>query len=109
MNSHRRDFLKNTALAAAPLLVPRRAFGANDRVAYAVIGTGGRGRALNRVFQKQGAQCVALCDVYEPNLQAAQKDSPADAKTYVDYHDLLAQKGIDAIVIASPDHHHFPM
>jgi predicted dehydrogenase len=30
-------------------------------------------------------------------------------KTYVDYHDLLAQKDLDAVVIATPDHHHCPM
>ena len=109
MEPNRRDFLKNAAIASAPMFVPRSAWGANDRIAYGVIGTGGRGRYLNRNFQKLGAQCVALCDVYDAHLEATKKDSPADAKTYVDYHDLLAQPGIDAIVIASPDHHHFPM
>lgn len=105
----RRDFLKTTAIASAPLFVPRSAFGANDRISYGLIGTGGRGRNLNRTFQRLGNQCVALCDVYEPHLELAKKDSPADVKTYVDYHDLLAQPGIDAVVIASPDHHHCPM
>ena len=105
----RRDFLKTTAIAGAPLFVPRSAFGANDRISYGLIGTGGRGRNLNRTFQRLGNQCVALCDVYEPHLELAKKDSPADVKTYVDYHDLLAQPGIDAVVIASPDHHHCPM
>ena len=109
MESNRRDFLKSSAIAGAPLFVPRRAFGANDRISYGLIGSGGRGRSLNRAFQKVGAQCVALCDVYEPHLDLARKDSPADVKTYVDYHDLLAQPGIDAVVIASPDHHHCPM
>ena len=109
MDSNRRDFIKAGALTAAPLFVPRSAFGANDRISYGLIGAGGRGRYLNRNFQKLGAQCVALCDVYQPNLDAAHKDSPADAKTYVDYHDLLAQKELDAVVIASPDHHHCPM
>jgi predicted dehydrogenase len=104
----RRDFLKSTAIAA-PLFVPRSAFGANDRISYGLIGSGGRGRNLNRTFQRLGNQCVALCDVYEPHLELAKKDSPADVKTYVDYHDLLAQPGIDAVVIASPDHHHCPM
>jgi predicted dehydrogenase len=51
---------------------------------------------------------VALCDVYEPNVQAALKQSP-DAKTYLDYHELLQQSGMDAVVVASPDHHHCPM
>jgi predicted dehydrogenase len=73
-----------------------------------VIATGGRGRSVNSIFLKQGGECVALCDVYEPNLQAAQKQAP-QAKTFVDYHELLAEKGIDAVLIASPDHQHCPM
>jgi predicted dehydrogenase len=30
-------------------------------------------------------------------------------KTYVDYEELLAQPGLDCIVIATPDHQHMPM
>src|SRR6476659_2644970 len=103
----RREFLAGAALASAPLFVPSSAFGANDRITYGLIATGGRGRYLNERFQALGSQCVALCDVYEPNLEAAKKQSP-DAKTFVDYKDLLAEK-VDAVVIASPDHHHAPM
>src|SRR5262245_57662841 len=100
MQSNRRDFLK--VASAAPLFVPKSAFGANDRITYGLIATGGRGRYLNRNFQKLEAQCVALCDVYEPHLEEAKKDSPADAKTYLDYHELLQQPGIDAVVLAGP-------
>jgi predicted dehydrogenase len=106
MSQDRRSFLATT-LAAAPLFVPRSAFGANDRVAYGLIGSGGRGRYLQGNFQKLGAECVAIAEVYEPNLNAALKATPA-AKTYVDYHDLLAQQGIDAVVVATPDHQHAP-
>jgi len=106
MESNRRKFL--ASLAAAPMFVPRKAWGANDRLTYGVIAAGGRGRYLNRKFQELGAQCVALCDVYEPYLELAKQDSP-QAKTYVDYHDLLAQPGIDAVILAGPDHHHCPM
>lgn len=111
MESNRRTFFKQSvgALAAAPMFIPQSAFGANDRIAYGLIGSGGRGQYLNKMFQKLGAQCVALCDVYDVHLKAAKKDSPADVKTYVDYQDLLAQPGIDAVVTASPDHHHCPM
>ena len=108
MRQDRRQFLV-AATAAAPLFVPQSAFGANDRINYAVIATGGRGRSVSRVFQKLGAQCVALCDVYQPNLDQAKKDAP-DAKTYSNYHELLSQeKSLDAVLIASPDHHHCPM
>jgi predicted dehydrogenase len=107
MSQDRRKFLAS-ALSAAPLFVPRSAWGANDRLAYGLIGSGGRGRYLQGNFQKLGAECVAVAEVYEPNLQNALKTTP-DARPYVDYHDLLSQSGIDAVVIASPDHQHAPM
>src|SRR5690348_11695230 len=103
MEQDRRKFIASSmALAAAPLMMPRSASAANDRLVYGVIGTGGRGRYLSRNFQKLGAQCVAVSDVYEPNLEKALADSP-DARRYVDYHELLKQEGIDAVVIATPD------
>lgn len=106
MKQDRRTFLTG-ALSAAPLLIPRGAWGANDRLSYGLIGAGGRGRYLNKNFQKLGAQCVAVCDVYEPNLEAGLKDSQG-AKGYMDYKELLAQPGMDAVVIATPDHQHCP-
>src|SRR5579863_431728 len=108
MEQDRRNFLKQSlGLATAPMFVPRSAWGANDRLAYGVIGTGGRGRYLNKNFQKLGAECVAVCDVYEPNVEKALADSPG-AKSYIDYHELLRQSGMDAVVIATPDHQHYP-
>lgn len=106
---NRRNLLKTAALSAAPLFVPRKVWGANERLSYGVIGTGGRGRYLNDKFQKAGAQCVALCDVYEPYLDEARKTSPPDAKTYLDYHDLLARNDTDFVIVATPDHQHYPM
>jgi predicted dehydrogenase len=108
MAIERREFLTTAAVAAAPMLVPASAWGANDRLGYGLIATGGRGRYLNGYFQKLGAQCLALCDVYEPHLDAARKQSP-EAKTFVEYRELLEMKELDAVVIASPDHHHCPM
>ena len=52
-------------------------------------------------FQKLGAECVAIAEVYGLNTLRSVKDSP-DAKTYVDYHELLAQTGIDAVVWRRP-------
>ncbi len=106
MQSNRRSFLK--ASVAAPMFVPRSAWGANDRPAFGVIGTGSRARWLNQTFQKLGAQCAALADPYEVNLDEARKQSPSDAKAYENYKDLLAQKGIDFVVIGTPDHWHCP-
>lgn len=102
MKTARREFLK-----AAPLILPAAARGANDRPAYGLIGSGNRGRFVSRLCQKNGAQCVAVCDVYEPNLQLGLKDSPG-AKGYVDARELLEQQGSDFVIIATPDHHHCP-
>jgi hypothetical protein len=34
---------------------------------------------------------VTVCDVYAPTLERARSESPKDVKTYVNYHDMLAQ------------------
>ncbi len=105
MEANRREFLGR---AAAPMIASATVWGANDRVTYGMIGTGSRGRWLNQAFQKLGAQCVALCDVYQPHLELARNQSPKDARPYADYHDLLAHPGLDSVVIATPDHQHAP-
>jgi predicted dehydrogenase len=106
MQQDRRKFL--VSALAAPMFVPRSAWGANDRLAYGLIGAGGRGRYLSQNFQKLGAECVAVAEVYEPRLEQAVAAAPG-AKGYVDYHELLAKPGLDAVVVATPDHHHCPM
>lgn len=102
----RRQLLSNSA-GAGLIAASAGVLGANERPAYGVIGAGARGRYLSTIFQKLGAQCVALCEVYEPHLELTRKDAPA-AKTYVDHQDLLAETGLDFVVIATPDHHHCP-
>lgn len=99
---NRRVFLTATALASG------KVWGANERIAYGLIGAGGRGRSLSKAFQSLGAQCVAVCDAYDLNLERGLQDA-AGAKGYLEYRDLLAHPGLDAVVIATPDHHHCPM
>jgi len=101
--------MRTAAAGAAPLFVPRSAWGANNRPNFALIGAGGRGRYLNRIFQQDGPKCVAIAEVYEPNMEEALKGAPG-ARRYVDYHELLQkEKDIDFVVLAGPDHHHCPM
>ena len=108
MRQDRRTFLTTATLAAGPMFIPRKAWGANDRISYGLIGAGGRGRGVSRTFQALGAQCVAVSDVYEPHLELGLKGAEG-ARSYLDYHDLLAHKELDAVLIATPDHHHCPM
>jgi predicted dehydrogenase len=56
-----------------------------------------------------GAEVAAVCDVYEPNLQAGLKLASAGAKSYDDYRRLLEDRTIEAVVIATPDHWHARM
>ncbi|MFN9084281.1 MAG: Gfo/Idh/MocA family protein, partial [Acidobacteriota bacterium] len=97
----RRAWLGAAASVAAAAQSP------NSEITFGVIATGGRGRYLQERFQRLGARCVALCDVYSPNLDKAAALSP-EARRYTNYRELLGQK-MDCVVIASPDHQHWPM
>jgi predicted dehydrogenase len=52
---------------------------------------------------------AAVCDVYEPNLEAGLKAANTGAKAYNNYKRLLEDKTLDAVVIATPDHWHAQM
>lgn len=83
--------------------------GANDRVRAGIIGSGGRGRLLTAEFKEVGAEMAAVCDVYQPNLEAGLKAANTGAKAYSDYRRMLEDKSLDAVVVATPDHWHARM
>jgi predicted dehydrogenase len=84
-----------------------RALGSNDRVRLGFIGLGNRGDQLLDAFLiHKDAQIVAMCDVYEPYLHAAQKKIGGKAHLYHDFRKLIDEKEIDAVVVATPDHWH---
>jgi predicted dehydrogenase len=107
----RRRFLQTSAgLSAAAgfagtLLSPSRVLGANERLDIGVIGVGGRGAGDLAAVASQNI--VALCDVDENRLDAAAARHPS-AKKYTDYRELLERAKLDAVVVATPDHHHAP-
>jgi predicted dehydrogenase len=83
--------------------------GANERVRTGIIGAGGRGRYLTGEFKEIGAEMAAVCDIYESNLQEGLKAANTGAQAFSDYKKLLADKTIDAVVVATPDHWHARM
>src|SRR6266446_268401 len=91
----RRSFLAASAATAAASALPASAqpVGANERINIGLIGTGGRCRHLMPALAKvPNTRMIALCDVYEPNLEQAQKLAEPKAFTTRDYHALLARK-----------------
>lgn len=103
----RRDFLKQAAMGtAAFMLAPSRVLGANDRVRVGMIGVGGRGQELLRqVIAVPNAELVAIADIYPRRFDEAKKYAP-NLKTFSDHRQLLDQKDIDAVIVASPLHIH---
>src|ERR1700730_14828707 len=82
----------------------------SKQITAGVIGSGGRGRYLESVFKSDpGVRLAAVCDVYEPNLEAGLSAAGNQAKAYRHYKALLDDKTIDAVIIATPEHWHHRM
>lgn len=100
---NRRQFVAASAASVLPVA------GANERLQGAVIGCGGRGTYLLKELQEIGAEIRAICEVYEPRLQAAVQLTKGRARGYLEYRDLLQDPSIDFVVVATPDHWHAQM
>src|ERR1035441_4232442 len=132
----RRDFVKksmNAGIAAWTAASAGRVFGANERLRVGLIGCGGRGTFDARLMRgtpediqavasenyhdgnldprlkdARNVEIAALCDVYESKIAAAQRWAPA-ARTFPDFRSLLADKDIDAVIVATMDQWHASM
>lgn len=113
----RRQFLKGaaaltTASAVFPQIVPRHVVGGqgftppSETVNVAIIGTGVMGVPTIRSAHKAGARIAALCDVDGARVAPVHAQF-SDASLYTDYRRLLEkEKGIDAVIVSTPDHTH---
>ena len=104
----RRTFLRHSALAGIAILADAnsaRTYAQNNRLSIGCIGVGGRGKT--HVDEASREHIVALCDVDRKRLGQAATWHPK-AKTYADYRRLFdAEKGLNAVFVATPDHSHF--
>ena len=118
---HRRDIVRlgvqSAGAAFTTAIFTGNLKGANDRIRVAFIGTGRQGVGnMGSAMAHPEVEVAAVCDVYQPNLEKAQARSargPAGepgarpaAKGVKDFREILADKSIDAVCIATPDHWH---
>ena len=114
MGITRRQFVKRSSVAAAavslPMLIPARAFGANEKLNIAVIGAGGRGGADARMFLHED-NVIAFCDVDEAWFKKRNGHIKElhGIKLWKDYRVMFDKigKDIDAVIIGTPEHVHF--
>jgi predicted dehydrogenase len=106
----RRRFLAGTAAAGTLSIIPRHVLGApgqpsaNNRLNVAAVGVGGMGS--NDIRRVPTENVVAICDVDAGRATAAAKPFPK-ARIYADFRKMFdAEKGIDAVMVATPDHNH---
>jgi myo-inositol 2-dehydrogenase / D-chiro-inositol 1-dehydrogenase len=103
----RRDLVLSGAATSLLILKPQLvgAAQANSALSVGLIGCGRRGTYVSGLFAKnEYAKIAALCDIYDDQLAAAtQKFS--GARTFKNYHDLLASD-VDAVYIATPPYLH---
>jgi predicted dehydrogenase len=122
----RRNFLRAAGVTAAaagfPAIVPSSVFGQyapSKRINVGAIGTGRISRVhdLPGILQYNDARIVAVCDLdahrvadgkkFVEDYYAKKAGKPYEGvKTYGNYHELLANPDIDAVVISTPDHWH---
>lgn len=115
---NRRSFIAGAAgagiAARAFARTQGRVIGANDRINMAVIGTGGRGTEVIKTFHKinkedNTCQIVQACDVYRRRVEELKRffaGEGVDVKTTLDWREVVNNRDVDAVLVATPDHWH---
>ncbi len=110
---NRRRFLHSSVAALGAAALPIRAdepkkASPNERLHVGVIGVAAQGAySWGELRKLPNTEIVALCDVHQTRIGPAREAFPK-ASFDVDFRKLIDRKGIDAIVVATPDHMHAP-
>lgn len=94
-----------------PTIIPKEAFGANDRIRVAVLGVNGRGKNhISDVMRQPHVEVAALCDPDSKILNQSAKSFEDTYKKKIrieqDFRKLYDAKDIDAVTLATPNHWH---
>jgi len=92
----------------------KRVIGSNDRINIAFLGTGGRSfghrRMVQGSYQDKNLVVVAVCDLWKQNREKAAADClekfDTKVKQFKYSEELLKDKDVDAVMIATGDHQH---
>ncbi len=110
----RRNFIKKTGLLAGGVLfqeeIAKALIQPMNPVSIGIIGCGDRGRGLMQVMQelKSNFKIAAICDVLEFRLEEARATlKDPEVKSHRDYHTILEDKNIAAVIIAVPLSEHY--
>ena len=120
---NRRRFVGDSAKGAASLTAAatvlatsKKAVSANEKIVMATIGTGGRGQSLASGFAKwPEVEFAYLCDADRERdgmgklADALENEKDRRPKIVQDYHQVLEDKEVDAVIVATNDHWHGPM
>jgi predicted dehydrogenase len=80
---------------------------ASERLRVGIIGVAGKGESNWQAVAAAGAEIAAICDVDESRLDKIKAAHPK-APFYADFRKLIDAKGLDAVVVSTPDHMHAP-
>ena len=108
----RRKFITSGALVASGMALGIPAIGRSSRdiIKIGIIGTGDRGTGLASLLRNMpGAEVVACCDTIPANLANGLKVAAKGARGYQHYKDLLNDKNVNAVIIATPLFLHYDM
>ncbi|KAA6325198.1 Inositol 2-dehydrogenase [termite gut metagenome] len=85
----------------------------SDRVNIAVIGLGMGCADMGGMLANDWVHCVGMCDVNQERLESQAADfkkrfpgNAGNIKLYNDFREVLSNKDIDGVIIATPDHWH---
>ncbi|PKQ45331.1 Gfo/Idh/MocA family protein [Confluentibacter flavum] len=109
----RKEFLTKSALLSVSVISATSVFGVisnttlNKTIKIGVIGTGDRGSGLISILNDiDGIDVFAVCDILDFRLKNGLSKTNNRAKSYINYKDLLDDKEIDAVLIATPFNTH---
>ena len=109
----RRQFLSSAAAGLALQQAGAAQFDTQKKRRVGLIGTGWYGKCdLLRLIQVAPVEVVSLCDVDKRMLSSAadivasRQASKQKPRTYSDYREMLKEKDLDIVLIATPDHWH---